>query len=110
MTLQEKEFKEWQAGVFNSHAMYVEDYFAKFAYIFEVDPEKFLIWHIHCGPVCPEFFYPAVSRELAAWWVFVRGDTDYTHKFLLNGVSGRDAVFVATNDPLVATQLILKYS
>lgn len=114
---EQRERIKWVEKNLNLRGSSVKEYFRNHNYVFEVNPDKFFnFWDpIGFEPVCKEYCWPALPSGECIEYIFNRGTYDYcsiTNKwdFHFNGIAGEERVYVACNDPIIATEIRLKYS
>ena len=111
-TKEERAFNTWYEQTVNYRAGTIEEMFANFKYVFHVDPDKFLVYHMLTEPKddISEYRYP--KRELGnnLLWTIQRGEQDrWDGRFHITNFSGEDRVYLATNNHEDAIMLALKY-
>lgn len=108
----QRDYEGWYEQTVNYRARTIEEMFANFKYVFHVDPEKFLVWHMLVGTKddISEYRYP--MRELGnnMVWTILRGEQDqWDGRFHITDFGGEDRVYLATNNHEDAVILALKY-
>jgi hypothetical protein len=111
LTREQREYRAWCEDMVNIYASTVEDKYAKFQYVIEVDPLKFLIHHMWTEPVDYQYFFPHKPPGECALWGWVSGIQDcHTGKINILGQGlGLDYCFVATNDTDDALEIALRF-
>lgn len=109
-TQDQRDREAWLDQNINHRAQTVREYYCNFPHIIEVNPDRFLIFHLFVEP-CPEaaqYLWPHKPLgEHAEWGIHrVIDDDDYT----FNGLGDCDIVIVATHDPMIAAEVSLKFS
>ncbi len=112
---QQRTWEKWISETIVLRASTVENMFMNFKHIIEVKPEKMMeMWHPfgwHTTDEFKQFEYP--NRELGdntVWyWVRCRKD-QWDGRWHVDEMSGRDHMFIATNNDRDAVLIALKYS
>lgn len=110
---QDRAFRAWYDRTVNYRASTAEAMFANFKHVFQVDPDKFLVYHMLVEPINDISQYRYPQRELGdnMLWTILRGEPDrLTGDFYITDLGGEDRVYVATNNHEDAIMLALKYA
>lgn len=109
----QRDYEAWYHSTVNIRASTIEEYFANFKYVFQVNPNKFLVWHMFVDTKddMSEYRYPQRALGDNMIWTIQRGEVDYwTNQFTITDFGDEDRVYIATNNEADATLLALKYS
>lgn len=108
---QQREYEAWYSSTVNFRASTAEAVFANFEHVFQVNADKFLVFHMLTEPRDDMREYRWPQRELGdnMVWTILRGERMPDGLFHITDFGSEDRVYIATNNSEDAIMLALKY-